>query len=66
MVVKDSNLECNTFLANPIWLKMFIKAGGEAILYKEWFNKGILFINYLVKKDGSYLSLVTSNIWNKN
>lgn len=57
VVVKDSNLECNTFLANPIWLKMFIKAGGEAILYKEWFNKGILFINDLVKEDGSYLSL---------
>ena len=39
----------------PIWYNTYIKVGGTAVCYQHWIEKGILFINDLLDRNGLYI-----------
>ena len=39
----------------PIWYNSRIRLGNSSVYFKKWKEKGILFINDLIKQDGQYM-----------
>ena len=44
------------FLKQPIWYNINVKVGGKSILYKKWFEKGIVFIYDIIDSNGNFLT----------
>ncbi|MCU7801464.1 MAG: hypothetical protein KZQ70_15365, partial [gamma proteobacterium symbiont of Lucinoma myriamae] len=49
----------NEALSVPIWYNSSIKVGGSAVCYKNWMEKGILFVNDLLNRNGDLISFET-------
>lgn len=52
--VKPANW--SEFLRMPIWCNNCIKVGGSTVLYQNWVDQGILFINDLLDRNGDIIS----------
>ena len=44
------------FLSQPIWFNSNFKAGGTCMFYRNWYERGIHFVNDLFDENGSLLS----------
>ena len=56
-VKDDSSTAPEEILSQPIWHNGRIRVGGQPVFFSHWTKSGIFFINDLIKKDGSLLSL---------
>ena len=52
-VNKLKPINSDDFLKEPIWHNNLLKVGGKPIFYKNWFVKGIYFINDLYDEQGN-------------
>ena len=44
------------FLSQPIWFNSNFKVGGTCMFYRNWYERGIRFVNDLLDENGSLLS----------
>ena len=44
-----------------LWFNPFIKIDGNYILYKNWYNKGIVFINDITDANGELMKIYKGN-----
>ena len=51
---KNSELNESDILKSPIFYNNSIKIGGTHIFYREWFNKGIMYVNDLINEKGDF------------
>ena len=58
-MVFDMGDNCNWdyFLSSPLWMNVNIKIDNKHIMYSDWFNKGIYYVNDILHEDGKFLSL---------
>ena len=56
IVDKEDNNDWDYFLSSPIWMNKNIKIDNKPIFYRDWFNKGICYVNDIVNEDGKFLS----------
>ena len=47
---------CNTPSCQPLWKNSFIKINNSPVFYKQWFDKGVRFVNDLLDNNGKFLS----------
>ncbi|XP_052074422.1 uncharacterized protein LOC127712168 [Mytilus californianus] len=57
IIDKDENNTWEYFLSSPLWMNNCIKIENKPVFYKNWFNKGIVFINDIISDAGKILSL---------
>jgi hypothetical protein len=56
-VKDDPSTAPEEILSQPIWHNGRIRVGGQPVFFSHWVKSVIFFINDLIKKDGSLLSL---------
>ena len=54
-IEKNKPSSMSEIFSIPLWFNMNIKVGGAAVHYKNWENKGIVFINDLMDTNGDFL-----------
>ena len=55
LVLNPNNRE--EVLRSSIWHNAKIKVGNKSVLYKTWYDHGILYINDLLTKEGEFISV---------
>ena len=50
------NYNSDDILRQPLWYNDKIKIGQKVVCYKHWKNKGIRYVNDLVKGNGTFLT----------
>ena len=53
---KENNSDWEYFLSTPLWMNKNVRIGNKPVFYRDWYRKGICYINDLVDEDGKYLS----------
>jgi hypothetical protein len=49
-------LDFNSIARNYLWWNDKIIVGNQFVKYKHWYNKGVVFVNDLLKENGKFLS----------
>ena len=57
-LIKNEGVEPHQILSQSIWLNPYIKVDGKVLLNYSWVEKGIFFINDIIKENGSGLMTV--------
>ena len=47
---------CNVPSCQPLWKSCLIKINNSSVYYKQWYDKGVRFVNDLLDNNGSFLS----------
>lgn len=58
---KSPELETNMSM-EPLFFNKNILVGRKTIFYKKWFEKNIVFINDVLREDGSFMNLHDFNL----
>jgi hypothetical protein len=54
----DNNLDFNCIARNYLWWNDKIRVGNQSVKYTHWYNKGVVFVNDLLKPSGGFFSFL--------